>query len=209
MFASIASRYDLLNHLLSGNIDRRWRRLVAKNLRVPLANSEAQILDVACGTGDLALTLKENGSARIFGIDFCRPMLAIAVTKASKANWALPFVEGDALSLPFPDRSFEAATIAFGLRNLANFQAGIEELLRVLKPGGSFHFVDFIVDDASDGFFDRLFRSHAQMRDNTDERIRHLLSHTGFRNPVKVKERNMLFGLLRTAYYQAGDIQFA
>jgi len=143
MFASIASRYDLLNHLLSGNIDRRWRRLVAKNLRVPLANSEAQILDVACGTGDLALTLKECGSARIIGIDFCRPMLAIAVTKASKANRTLSFVEGDALSLPFPDRSFEAATIAFGLRNLANFQAGIEELLRVLKPGGSLVVLEF------------------------------------------------------------------
>jgi demethylmenaquinone methyltransferase/2-methoxy-6-polyprenyl-1,4-benzoquinol methylase len=143
MFASIAGRYDLLNHLLSGNIDRRWRRLVAKHLLVPLANPEAQILDVACGTGDLALTLKESGSARIIGIDFCRPMLAIAVTKASKVNSSLPFVEGDALSLPFADRSFEAATIAFGLRNLANVQAGIQELRRVLKPGGSVVVLEF------------------------------------------------------------------
>jgi len=76
--------------------------------------------------------------------------------------------------------------------------------VRVLKPGGSLHFVDFIVDDKSHRFFDRLFRSHAQMKDNSDERIRELMTHAGFRNPVKVRERNMLFGLLRTGYYQAG-----
>jgi demethylmenaquinone methyltransferase/2-methoxy-6-polyprenyl-1,4-benzoquinol methylase len=143
MFASIAARYDLLNHLLSGNIDRRWRRLVAKNLRVALADSKAQILDVACGTGDLALTLKESGSARIIGIDFCRPMLEIAATKANKNNVSLPFVEGDALSLPFSDRSFEAATIAFGLRNFANVEAGIKELMRILKPGGQVVVLEF------------------------------------------------------------------
>ncbi len=143
MFASIAGRYDLLNHLLSGNIDKRWRRLVAANLSPTLANPEAQILDVACGTGDLALTLKESGVARIVGIDFCRPMLDLAATKAAKGNSLLPFVEGDALSLPFADRSFEAATIAFGLRNLANVEAGIKELLRILKPGGSVVVLEF------------------------------------------------------------------
>ena len=143
MFASIAGRYDLLNHLLSGNIDKRWRRLVANALAPALANPESQILDVACGTGDLALTLKESGAARIVGIDFCRPMLEIAARKANTTQWSLPFVEGDALSLPFADRSFEAATIAFGLRNLADVGAGIKELLRILKPGGSVVVLEF------------------------------------------------------------------
>ena len=138
MFATIAARYDLLNHLLSGNIDKRWRRRVAKQLHtslVPSVLSTARILDVACGTGDLSLTLFESGKARIVGIDFCRPMLEIASSKALKLGSDVSFIEGDALCLPFLDGSFEAATIAFGLRNLASVEAGIAELLRVLKPG--------------------------------------------------------------------------
>ena len=143
MFATIAARYDLLNHLLSGNIDRRWRRLVAKTLSATLANRDARVLDVACGTGDLSLTLCERGKARVLGIDFCRPMLDIAAAKASKSGLSLPFVEGDALDLPFADRSFEAATIAFGLRNLTSVEAGFKELLRVLKPGGRVAVLEF------------------------------------------------------------------
>jgi demethylmenaquinone methyltransferase / 2-methoxy-6-polyprenyl-1,4-benzoquinol methylase len=143
MFATIAARYDLLNHLLSGNVDRRWRRLVAKTLSGILANRDARVLDVACGTGDLSLTLCENGEARILGLDFCRPMLAIAATKASKSGLSLPFVEGDALELPFADCSFEAATIAFGLRNLTSVDTGFKELLRVLKPGGRVAVLEF------------------------------------------------------------------
>ena len=143
MFAAIATRYDLLNHLLSGNIDKRWRRLVAQALRAKLVDSEARILDVACGTGDLSLTLSQSGGARIVGIDFCRPMLDIAATKSAKSGLALPFIEGDALHLPFADRSFEAATIAFGLRNLSSVEAGIKELLRVLKPGGKVAVLEF------------------------------------------------------------------
>jgi demethylmenaquinone methyltransferase/2-methoxy-6-polyprenyl-1,4-benzoquinol methylase len=143
MFASIAARYDLLNHLLSGNIDRRWRRLVAKTLSAILAKSDARVLDVACGTGDLSLTLFEGGEARIVGLDFCRPMLEIAVSKVSRSGFSVPFVEGDALDLPFADRSFEAATIAFGLRNLTSVEAGFKELLRVIKPGGRLVVLEF------------------------------------------------------------------
>ena len=143
MFATIAGRYDLLNHLLSGNIDRRWRRLVAKTLRTTLANRDAQVLDVACGTGDLSITLFESGEAAIVGLDFCRPMLDIAAAKVSKSGFSLPFVEGDALDLPFADRAFDAATIAFGLRNLTNVEAGFKELLRVLKPGGKVAVLEF------------------------------------------------------------------
>jgi demethylmenaquinone methyltransferase/2-methoxy-6-polyprenyl-1,4-benzoquinol methylase len=143
MFATIAARYDLLNHLLSGNIDKRWRRSAAKALSASLTNSEACILDVACGTGDLSLTLLASGGARIVGVDFCRPMLEIAASKAARSGSVVPFVEGDALELPFADCSFEAATIAFGLRNLTSVAAGFKELLRVLKPGGAVAVLEF------------------------------------------------------------------
>jgi demethylmenaquinone methyltransferase/2-methoxy-6-polyprenyl-1,4-benzoquinol methylase len=149
MFATIAARYDLLNHLLSGNIDKRWRRRVAKTLPAtlpplpPSVLGKARILDVACGTGDLSFTLFENVEARIVGIDFCRPMLQIAASKASKLGFEVPFIEGDALSLPFRDCSFEAVTIAFGLRNLTDVEAGFAELLRVLKPAGRVVVLEF------------------------------------------------------------------
>lgn len=146
MFATIAARYDLLNHLLSGNVDKRWRAIVAKALFATLSNREARILDVACGTGDLSLKLFRSGEARIIGLDFCRPMLEIAAmkaTKVSRVGASLPFVEGDALNLPFGDGSFAAATIAFGLRNLASVEAGFKELLRVLQPGGRVAVLEF------------------------------------------------------------------
>jgi demethylmenaquinone methyltransferase/2-methoxy-6-polyprenyl-1,4-benzoquinol methylase len=143
MFANIAGRYDLLNHLLSGNVDKRWRRLVAKDLQPILGRADAQILDVACGTGDLSFTIFEGGKARVVGLDFCRPMLEIAKAKASRSGLAVPFVEGDALDLPFADRTFQAATIAFGLRNLTSVEAGFKELLRVLKPGGRIVVLEF------------------------------------------------------------------
>ena len=148
MFATIAARYDLLNHLLSANIDKRWRHRVAKTLhaglpRVSSGQSEVRILDVACGTGDLSFTLFESGDARVVGIDFCRPMLQIASSKASRLDLEVPFIEGDALALPFRDCSFEAATIGFGLRNLAGVKAGLQELFRVLKPGGRVVVLEF------------------------------------------------------------------
>lgn len=142
MFATIAVRYDLLNHLLSGNVDKRWRRRVAKIVTRSLPPSDARVLDVACGTGDLALTLFETTRASVIGSDFCRPMLEIAVRKAA-ARGSIPFIEGDALKLPFRQNSFDAATIAFGLRNLANVEKGLEELLRVLKPGGLVAILEF------------------------------------------------------------------
>jgi demethylmenaquinone methyltransferase/2-methoxy-6-polyprenyl-1,4-benzoquinol methylase len=153
MFAGIATRYDLLNHLLSANIDRRWRRVVAKTLYTslpslrPSAGRESRILDVACGTGDLSLMLFESGTARVVGIDFCRPMLEIANAKAYRRGLKVPFIEGDALALPFPDGTFEAATIAFGLRNLTSVEAGFKELLRVLKPGGRLAVLEFSKPD--------------------------------------------------------------
>jgi demethylmenaquinone methyltransferase/2-methoxy-6-polyprenyl-1,4-benzoquinol methylase len=131
MFARISPRYDLLNHLLSANIDKRWRRAVTRKLR-PLLPAAAKVLDVACGTGDLSIALFENTGARVIGVDFCRPMLDLA----AKKNRRLSFVEGDALRLPFDDGAFDAVTIAFGLRNLSSVKDGLRELRRVLKPEG-------------------------------------------------------------------------
>ena len=131
MFARISPRYDLLNHLLSGNIDKRWRRNVVEKLR-PLLSPNAQVLDVACGTGDLSVALFENISARVTGVDFCRPMLERAARKQPR----IAFIEGDALQLPFDDAVFDAVTIAFGLRNLSSVEHGLTELRRVLKPNG-------------------------------------------------------------------------
>lgn len=133
MFGTIARRYDLLNHLLSGNVDKRWRRTVATRVSEKLSSSGSQVLDVACGTGDLSLTLFEITGAGVVGTDFCRPMLDIA---AGKTSGRIPLIEGDALDLPFRDGTFDAATIAFGLRNLSNVESGLAELVRVLKPGG-------------------------------------------------------------------------
>ena len=142
MFAGIAARYDLLNHLLSVNTDRRWRRLVAAHLR-PALGAGTRTLDVACGTGDLALTLAEAGATHVVGLDFCRPMLELAARKAEARGRALPFVEGDALRLPFADATFDVVTIAFGLRNLASVEGGLREFRRVLRPGGTLAVLEF------------------------------------------------------------------
>ena len=138
MFARISPRYDLLNHVLSGNIDKRWRRSVVEKLR-PLLSPDAHVLDVACGTGDLSIALFENIGARVTGVDFCRPMLERAARKQPR----IAFVEGDALQLPFDETVFDAVTIAFGLRNLSSVEQGLNELRRVLKPNGWIAILEF------------------------------------------------------------------
>ncbi len=146
MFGGIAKRYDFLNHFLSINTDKRWRRLVRRKLAGILADPSAVVLDVACGTGDLANELQHDSAAKVIGTDFCRPMLAVAAQKNAKYGknkTAIPYVEGDALALPFSSESFDAVTIAFGLRNLANFADGLKELRRVLKPGGRLAVLEF------------------------------------------------------------------
>ncbi|HYP52303.1 MAG TPA: bifunctional demethylmenaquinone methyltransferase/2-methoxy-6-polyprenyl-1,4-benzoquinol methylase UbiE [Pyrinomonadaceae bacterium] len=142
MFARIAGRYDLLNHLLSGNTDRRWRRLVARELADALTPG-ARVLDVACGTGDLALTLAAAGRVEVVGVDFCRPMLEVAARKSAADSPQVTYVEGDALRLPFAAEAFDVATIAFGLRNLSSVEGGLRELRRVLRPGGRLAVLEF------------------------------------------------------------------
>jgi demethylmenaquinone methyltransferase / 2-methoxy-6-polyprenyl-1,4-benzoquinol methylase len=143
MFSGIASKYDFLNHLLSANIDKRWRRLVAKKLQEVLDNPNAIVLDVACGTGDLALELQKGARAKVFGTDFCRPMLKIAFDKNKKNNFSIPYVEADGMNLSFSDEIFDAVTIAFGLRNFSNWQNGLREFHRILKTGGKLVILEF------------------------------------------------------------------
>ena len=137
MFSAIAPRYDLLNHVLSLNIDRLWWRRTARRFSGILARPHAQVLDLCCGTGDMTFALQReagSGGARIWGADFAHPMLERALRKsqAPSQRW----VEADALNLPFNDGSFDLVTSAFGFRNLADYDAGLREIARVLRPGG-------------------------------------------------------------------------
>jgi demethylmenaquinone methyltransferase/2-methoxy-6-polyprenyl-1,4-benzoquinol methylase len=147
MFSGIAPRYDLLNHLLSGRLDNVWRRRVARRFASILARPESRVLDLCCGTGDLAFALARRGPARITGADFSHAMLALARRKAAArsagAKSAIEFVEADALHLPFADATFDLVTTAFGFRNLANYDEGLKEIRRVLRPGGEIGILEF------------------------------------------------------------------
>ena len=153
MFDSIAPRYDLLNHVLSANIDRLWWRHAAGRFRPILARPEAAILDVCCGTGDMTMALlrhRPSGARPIIAADFARAMLARGAEKFGRqarandagAAYAVP-LEADALHLPLRDGSLDLIVTAFGFRNLANYQAGLSEFLRVLKPGGELGILEF------------------------------------------------------------------
>jgi demethylmenaquinone methyltransferase/2-methoxy-6-polyprenyl-1,4-benzoquinol methylase len=136
MFDQIAPRYDLLNHLLSLNIDKRWRTRVTRELAAILSKPEARALDLCCGTGDLTLALRRAfPGSDVVGLDFSRPMLVRADTK-SASDRRVSLVQGDATGVPFPDGGFNAVTIAFGLRNLTSVDGGLSEMYRMLAPGG-------------------------------------------------------------------------
>ncbi len=136
MFSEIAPRYDLLNHVLSLNIDRLWWWRTARRFDSILKNAESRVLDLCCGTGDMAFALQRRGPAKIVGADFAHPMLHRAARKSEKLSVRPDWVEADALQLPFADAHFDLVTSAFGFRNLANYDAGLREIVRVLRPGG-------------------------------------------------------------------------
>ena len=141
MFNEIAGRYDLLNRMLSLGLDRRWRR---EAVRLALAHAPGDILDVATGTGDLAFELKDRAAtAAVTGLDFSASMLEQARRKAGARSADIRFLQGDAQALPFADDSFDALTIAYGLRNLAEPATGLREFHRVLRPGGRLVVLDF------------------------------------------------------------------
>jgi len=143
MFASIAHRYDLLNHLLSCNIDSRWRKTLVGVVLHRLGRIRPRILDIGCGTADLALAFPVH--TRVVGSDFCAPMLQIAGRKVHAAgrNVQIDLLAADALALPFCPGSFDAVVSAFVLRNLADRALGIVEMKRVLRPGGVVGILEF------------------------------------------------------------------
>jgi demethylmenaquinone methyltransferase/2-methoxy-6-polyprenyl-1,4-benzoquinol methylase len=152
MFTSIAPRYDLLNHILSFNIDRLWWRRTARTFAHILAQPDCRVLDLCCGTGDMTFALRRqagNCNPQITGADFSHAMLQRARSKSldkvsANGKSSIPhWIEADALRLPFPDEHFSLVTSAFGFRNLADYDAGLREIARVLRPGGECGILDF------------------------------------------------------------------
>ncbi|HEV2342145.1 MAG TPA: bifunctional demethylmenaquinone methyltransferase/2-methoxy-6-polyprenyl-1,4-benzoquinol methylase UbiE [Candidatus Acidoferrales bacterium] len=153
MFSRIAPRYDFLNHFLSLSFDRLWRRRTAQRFLRLMRRPDARILDVCCGTGDLAFALDRarekalcyaaGTRASIVGCDFAEPMLGRAREKASRGGRRVEFAAGDGLRLPVRDASFDLVTTAFGFRNLANYEGGLREFARVLRPGGELGILEF------------------------------------------------------------------
>ncbi|OLC34142.1 MAG: bifunctional demethylmenaquinone methyltransferase/2-methoxy-6-polyprenyl-1,4-benzoquinol methylase UbiE [Acidobacteria bacterium] len=159
MFAGIAHRYDFLNHFLSLSVDRRWRNAAARKVRDLAGPTPPTCLDLCSGTGDLAIALQQHLQTQIIASDFCHPMLTRARGKFGRS--AIRVVEADALDLPFPNTSFDAVTMAFGLRNLEDPYRGLCEINRVLKPHGAAVILEFSkpVLPVFDQIFDFYFRA--------------------------------------------------
>jgi demethylmenaquinone methyltransferase/2-methoxy-6-polyprenyl-1,4-benzoquinol methylase len=163
MFNSIAPRYDLLNHVLSGNIDRLWWWRTARQFRNVLADPNAAILDICCGTGDMTMAILKHrpvGSRAVLAADFAREMLARGAQKFARPHarhGGAVALEADALHLPLRAESLDLITTAFGFRNLANYRDGLAEFHRVLKPGGSVGILDFSEPNGLPGKIYRLY----------------------------------------------------
>jgi len=149
MFDSIAPRYDLLNHVLSMNVDRLWWWRAARRFRAVLADPDAAVLDICCGTGDMTRALlkrRPQGARPTLAADFARGMLSRGAKKFAARDAGAPYavpLEADALHLPLRSESLDLIISAFGFRNLANYEAGLREFHRVLKPGGQLGILDF------------------------------------------------------------------
>jgi demethylmenaquinone methyltransferase / 2-methoxy-6-polyprenyl-1,4-benzoquinol methylase len=137
LFAAVAPRYDLINDLQSLGMHRLWKRRMVKAAAV---GPGMDVLDVCCGTGDVAFALAQSG-AKVTGLDFSEAMLSVARRRGVAAG--VEFIQGDALALPFPAARFDAVTVAYGVRNMADVDRGLDELLRVLKPGGRLVILEF------------------------------------------------------------------
>ncbi len=172
MFNQIAPRYDLLNHVLSANIDRIWWRRTARAFAHILQNPEATVLDMCCGTGDMTLALvryRPTNSKPVLALDFAHSMLARAEEKFSAPQFSSRrpvTIEADALHMPLADNSADLIATAFGFRNLANYPAGLREMHRVLRPGGELGILDF---SEPDGLLGRMYHLY----------FRHILPRVG------------------------------
>lgn len=145
MFGQIASRYDRANHLLSGGIDYLWRNRLVREVNELTPHS---LVDLATGSGDVAFALKKklDQPTEMVGLDFCQPMLDEAIRKKTRyleKGEDIHFIQGDILNLPFPNEFFDVATIAFGFRNLENREQGLQEIRRILRPGGTLFILEF------------------------------------------------------------------
>ncbi|NND08406.1 MAG: bifunctional demethylmenaquinone methyltransferase/2-methoxy-6-polyprenyl-1,4-benzoquinol methylase UbiE [Saprospiraceae bacterium] len=142
MFDNIAPKYDLLNRVLSAGVDVKWRR---RMVRATVSSQPSKILDIATGTGDVAIMLAQKSPASLVeGLDLSAKMLEIARRKASRRNLShISFVQGDSENLPYPSNTFDAITVAFGVRNFEDTRQGLAECKRVLKAGGSLHVLEF------------------------------------------------------------------
>lgn len=143
MFGRVAPRYDLANHLLSFNIDRLWRNRTVAEVRPILRRPDARVLDLCCGTGDLLMALEADRGRPCFGSDFCHPMLTAANEKLHNSGRRSVIFESDALRLPVRDGSLDLITVAFGFRNLTDYDAGLAEMRRALRPGGMAAILEF------------------------------------------------------------------
>ena len=167
---------------------------------------EHHILDIGCGTGTLILMLKRQyPQLHAAGLDPDPKALRRAKTKFARAGISVQFDQGFADELPYQKGSFDRVFSSFMFHHLEDDQPEktLKEAVRVLKPGGSFHWLDFTADRAPDGFLARLVQSHARLRDNKHERLMQLMTRAGFKTVEKTTEGSMLFGLLHSAYYRA------
>jgi demethylmenaquinone methyltransferase/2-methoxy-6-polyprenyl-1,4-benzoquinol methylase len=195
MFNSIAPRYDLLNHVLSANIDRLWWRRTARRFRSTLADPDAAILDICCGTGDMTmamLKLRPDGARPILAGDFARAMLSRGALKFG-GRGAIA-VEADAMHLPLRSNSLDLIVTAFGFRNLSNYDGGLREFHRVLKPGGQLGILDFsepggLIGKAYAVYFRRVLPSIGRMICGKDGPYNYLPTSVGnFPQPTRMLE---------------------
>jgi ubiquinone/menaquinone biosynthesis C-methylase UbiE len=193
--------YDPLVSLLGGD---RARLDLINQAKI---ESKQQILDIGCGTGTLVMLLKQRcPRVSVVGLDPDPKALRRAKTKASRAAVSVQFDQGFADELPYNNGSFDRVFSSFMFHHLEeqDRERTLREVLRVLKPGGSFHLLDFAGNDhGSGGHFSRLIHSSNRLKDNSEGAILPLMRRAGFMNPSKIKDGSMLLGLLRTAYYEA------
>ncbi|HYW97248.1 MAG TPA: bifunctional demethylmenaquinone methyltransferase/2-methoxy-6-polyprenyl-1,4-benzoquinol methylase UbiE [Bacteroidales bacterium] len=164
MFNQIAGRYDFLNHLLSFNIDKQWRKVLVRMVGRELESGKKEspggrILDVATGTGDLAFALSRLKAVSVTGVDIAENMLVVARKKAVKKGAHIEFVQGDSENLPFDTSLYDAVTVAFGVRNFEHLEQGLKEMFRVLKPGGQVYILEF--SKPGKRFFSLMYRFYS------------------------------------------------